>query len=193
MDLKLVMFKANGQRKDFPVVSPVTTIGRAEDCDLRIPLLSVSRRHCELTVSEDVAKIKDLGSSNGTYVNNARVNEGALKPGDRLVVGPVVFTVQIDGAPEEIHPVKTRGQKIAEGAEGQVEEVVDLEADASARPAAPPAKKTAAKPPKPGAAPKTAAIPEPAAEAAGEDDVIAALEALAAESDEDKEEKDKEG
>ncbi len=126
MDVKLVMFKSNGQRKDLPVINPTSVIGRAENCDLRIPLVSVSRRHCQLTKDPARIKVKDLGSSNGTYVNNKRVNEAILKPGDRLVIGPVVFTLQVDGRPEVIRPVKTRGQIQAEGSGVGV---VDLEED----------------------------------------------------------------
>jgi len=129
MDVNLVMFKTNGQRKEFPVRTAVTVIGRGENCDLRIPLVSVSRRHCEVSVSGEQIKAKDLASSNGTYVNNKRITEIELKAGDRLVVGPVVFTVQVDGVPEEIHPVKTKGQRMAESAGAGKAEVVDLEAD----------------------------------------------------------------
>ena len=102
MDVKLVMFKANGQRKDFPVINPTTVIGRAESCDLRVPLLSVSRRQCALTVTDEGVKIRDLASSNGTYINNQRINEVEVSAGDRLVIGPIVFTLQIGGQPEEI-------------------------------------------------------------------------------------------
>ncbi|HOD82353.1 MAG: FHA domain-containing protein FhaA [Planctomycetes bacterium ADurb.Bin126] len=132
MDVNLVMFKTNGQRKDFPVRSAVTVIGRGENCDLQIPLVSVSRRHCEISAAGDQIKAKDLASSNGTYVNNKRITEVELKAGDRLVIGPVIFTVQVDGQPEEIHPVKTRGQRMAETAEAAQAEVIDLEADVSA-------------------------------------------------------------
>ena len=118
MEAKLVIFKPNGQRKDFPLVNATTVIGRGENCDLRVPLLSVSRRHCELIVAGESLKVKDLASSNGSYVNNKRVNETRLKPGDRLVVGPIVFTVQINGQPSDIHPVKTKGQVMAEEGEG---------------------------------------------------------------------------
>jgi pSer/pThr/pTyr-binding forkhead associated (FHA) protein len=135
MDVKLVMFRSNGQRKDFPIINPVTVIGRGENCDLRVPLLSVSRRHCELSVGGSSVKIKDLASSNGTYVNNTRVNEGVLKAGDRLAVGPIVFTLQIDGQPESIKPVKTKGQKLAEESPAE-EEVIELEADVVAQPGA---------------------------------------------------------
>lgn len=170
MDVNLVMFKTDGTRKDFPLANPVTVIGRGENCDLRVPLVSVSRRHCELSITGDQLKAKDLASSNGTYVNNKRITEMVLSAGDRLVIGPVVFTVQIDGVPEEIAPVKTKAEQAAEA---QVsEEVVDLEpvaeADKSAEEAA-------------------AAALEPTEEI----DPIAALEALAAESKKADEEKDK--
>jgi len=125
MDLKLVMFKPSGNRKDFPVTKALTVIGRGESCDLQIPLVNVSRRHCEVALSDDEVKVKDLASSNGTYVNNKRINECPLAAGDRLVIGPVVFTVQIDGVPEEITPIKTKAERAAEGAD----EIVDLEAD----------------------------------------------------------------
>jgi pSer/pThr/pTyr-binding forkhead associated (FHA) protein len=138
MDVKLVMFKSSGERKDFPVGSKTTIIGRGEDCDLRIPLLSVSRHHCQLTQEQDELLCRDLGSSNGTYVNNQRVTESKLSAGDRLAVGPVIFTLQIDGQPEQIKPVKSRGQKMAESSksapaaqtpdtEEDDEEIVDLE------------------------------------------------------------------
>jgi len=129
------MFRSNGQRKDFPIINPVTVIGRGENCDLRVPLLSVSRRHCELSVSGEVVRIKDLGSSNGTYVNNSRAVETKLKAGDRLAVGPIVFTVQVDGKPDEIKPVKTKGQRLAEESPAE-DEVIELEADVVAQPGA---------------------------------------------------------
>ena len=213
MEVKLVMFKGSGQRKEFPVVNNVTVIGRGENCDLRVPLLSVSRRHCELSTGGNQVRIKDLASSNGTYVNNKRVNEAVLNAGDRLVVGPIVFTVQIDGKPEQILPVKTMGQRLAEAGEPAVEEVVDLEADIVAQPGAsvgeetlPPASiqpgpaapaQPAKAPPKPAVAqpPKAPATPAPAAKvppakpapapASSDDDVIAALEALANEPEEE--------
>ena len=129
MDVKLVMFKPNGQRKDIAVSQKVTVFGRGENCDIQIPLENVSRRHCEVSFTGQEVKVKDLASSNGTYVNNKRVNESTLKAGDRLVVGPVVFTVQIDGLPEAIEPQKTRGEKGRDAKSGGADDVVELEAD----------------------------------------------------------------
>ncbi|GAG00503.1 unnamed protein product, partial [marine sediment metagenome] len=113
MEAKLVMFKSNGQRKDLPLARPTTVIGRAEDCGLRIPLPNVSRRHCEVTISGDTIKAKDLGSSNGTYVNNERIDEVELSAGDHLLIGSILFTLQVDGVPEEIPSVKAPGPVIA--------------------------------------------------------------------------------
>jgi len=107
MDVRLVMFKADGTRRDFPVNKPRVVVGRKHSCDLRIPLNSVSRQHCELTFTGDVLKVRDLGSSNGTYHNSNRVQEAELGPGDELVIGPVVFTIVIDGEPTTIEPVRT--------------------------------------------------------------------------------------
>lgn len=128
MDVKLVMFKPNGQRKDLPVAKKITILGRGENCEVRIPLENVSRRHCEISLVGDELKVRDLASSNGTYVNNRRINECSLSAGDRMVVGPVVFTVQIDGKPGAIEPMKTRGEKDAQ-AKLAGEEVVELEVD----------------------------------------------------------------
>lgn len=108
MNICLVMFKDDGTRKEFPVQSDKTIIGRKEDCDLRIPLGEVSRQHAVLMVSNGEVTIRDLGSSNGTYVNNQRITEQELDAGDHIVIGPVVFTVQIDGVPKEIRQVQTR-------------------------------------------------------------------------------------
>jgi len=132
MNVTLAMFKSDGTRKDFPLTGQSIMLGRAEDCDLRVPLLSVSRHHTQLALGDQVT-VKDLGSSNGTYVNNRRISEEVqLSAGDRLVIGPIVFTVQIDGQPEEIQPVKTKGQKMAEQGQGD-QQVVDLEAEVTAQ------------------------------------------------------------
>jgi pSer/pThr/pTyr-binding forkhead associated (FHA) protein len=102
------MFRQNGERRDFTLAGARTVIGRNEDCDIRIPLPEVSRRHVELLETGDGLLLHDLGSANGTYVNNQRAQRHRLSPGDHLIVGPVVFTVQIDGAPATIRPVKTK-------------------------------------------------------------------------------------
>jgi hypothetical protein len=107
MDVMLVMFKSDGKRQDFPLNKSRTIVGRKNNCDLRIPLSSVSRQHCELTIEGEQLRAKDLGSSNGTFHNGSRIQEAIIEAGDEITIGPVVFTAVIDGQPENIEPVKT--------------------------------------------------------------------------------------
>lgn len=107
MEASLVMFKADGSRRDFPLREGSLVVGRKNSCELRIPLSSVSRQHCEITLDGDAVKLRDLGSSNGTYHNSIRVQEAELTAGDEVVVGPVVFTLVVDGVPQDIQPVRT--------------------------------------------------------------------------------------
>jgi pSer/pThr/pTyr-binding forkhead associated (FHA) protein len=101
MQVALVMFRADGEKRSFPLPRSIAVLGRREDCDLRIPLAEVSRKHCRLIADEDTLKLEDLGSSNGTYVNGQRVQEAMLNPGDTVTIGPVSFVVQINGVPAE--------------------------------------------------------------------------------------------
>lgn len=103
MNVVLVFFK-DDERRDFPLKERTSVIGRAPEAGLRIPLQDVSRKHCELVVTATGVTVRDLGSSNGTYVNGRRVAESPLDPGDVLEVGPVRFLVQIDGKPSTITP-----------------------------------------------------------------------------------------
>lgn len=96
----LITFK-DGERKDFPLTAASTTVGRRPECGLRVATGDVSRQHCEVTVGSSVW-VKDLGSSNGTFVNGKRVAESKLNAGDVLGVGPILFVVQVDGKPEKI-------------------------------------------------------------------------------------------
>ncbi len=102
MDVGLVTFRADGQRCDLQIRESVTTLGRHEDCEIQIPHPHISRRHAQILLEGENLKIKDLGSSNGTFVNDQRIVEMVLAAGDRLRLAEVVFTVVIDGAPAEI-------------------------------------------------------------------------------------------
>jgi hypothetical protein len=101
MQVVLVMFTGEGDRRSFSIARDTTIIGRRNDCDLCIPVGDVSRKHCRLIKTDDAAKIEDLGSSNGTYVNGQRIHETVLNPGDWIQVGPVQFCVQLDGVPTD--------------------------------------------------------------------------------------------
>lgn len=64
-----------------------TTIGRAPDQDIFLDDVTVSRRHAEVEVGEGDARIKDVGSTNGIYINGARLDEAKLNPGDEVIIG----------------------------------------------------------------------------------------------------------
>ncbi|MFA5252985.1 MAG: FHA domain-containing protein [Phycisphaerae bacterium] len=102
MDVNLVLLKKNSSRKLIPLPSSVTTIGRRHSCDLCIPLISVSKKHCQLNHDDGVLKIRDLDSRNGTYLNGKRINEAVIQAGDSIKIGPLTFVLQIDGQPQTI-------------------------------------------------------------------------------------------
>ncbi|MCH2170002.1 DUF4388 domain-containing protein [Myxococcota bacterium] len=62
-------------------------IGRGQDCDLRLANGDASRRHAEIRSGSEGFVLRDLDSTNGTYVNGKRIQEIALEPGDRIEIG----------------------------------------------------------------------------------------------------------
>ena len=85
----------------------VTSIGRHDDCQIRIKSSQVSRRHCELFEAGGKLAIRDLGSSNGTFVNGKKITgQQVLKSGDELTVGTVTLRVSKlgQGAPVASEP-----------------------------------------------------------------------------------------
>ena len=67
-------------------------LGRGPECQVRFNSEWVSRQHCVLVVADGEAKIRDLGSRNGTLVNGVLIREAAtLAEGDRVQIGPVTF------------------------------------------------------------------------------------------------------
>lgn len=107
MNASLVLLRKNGACRDFPLSRGVTTVGRRGDCDLRIPLLVVSRKHCQLSQNEATVRLRDLGSRGGTFVNGKRVDEDKevpVKAGDYIRIGPLTFVCRINGQPEKIVP-----------------------------------------------------------------------------------------
>jgi pSer/pThr/pTyr-binding forkhead associated (FHA) protein len=103
MDVNLVLFKKSGKSKAFSLPSSVTVVGRRQDCDLCIPLMIVSKRHCELNLDRGGLRLRDLDSRNGTFLNGNRVtDEAEISAGDKIQIGPLNFVAQIDGSPENI-------------------------------------------------------------------------------------------
>jgi len=71
----------------------VKTVGRAPRADFIVEAALVSRLHCRLEAGTDALEVIDLGSTNGTYVNDQRIERARLTSGDRLRVGRVELTI----------------------------------------------------------------------------------------------------
>lgn len=83
--------------KTFAVTSGAV-IGRQADCDIPIPTDEISRHHARLKVTAEGVMVEDLGSANGTFVANQRVQQSALlKPGDELRLDTVRFQLVAPG------------------------------------------------------------------------------------------------
>ncbi len=105
MKVTLNVARSTGEVKEITLKKPVTVLGRGSECDLRIPIESCSRQHCEVRLENDRVFVKDLDSSNGTYINNEKIAEAEVEPGDALTIGPVVIRFRINGDPEELPPL----------------------------------------------------------------------------------------
>jgi len=67
-------------------------VGRDESCQIRLATNQISRQHCRLVCEGDHVVVHDLGSRNGTLINDVAINGKAeLQPGDILRVGPITF------------------------------------------------------------------------------------------------------
>src|SRR6185369_5933732 len=64
-------------------------LGRGDNNDFTIPHGSVSGSHCEVILSDSGALLRDLGSTNGTFIDRAPVKEANLQPGHRVQLGAV--------------------------------------------------------------------------------------------------------
>jgi len=81
-----------------------TTIGRGRGSTIMLPHPLVSRQHCELYETEGRLMVRDLGSLNGTFINNERISEAPLPAGELLTVGAVTFRAVYDAADSSAPP-----------------------------------------------------------------------------------------
>jgi pSer/pThr/pTyr-binding forkhead associated (FHA) protein len=99
--------KHQGKRLRLPADAEIL-IGRDESCQIRLASSDVSRHHCALKQTSAGLLARDLGSRNGTYLNEVLMeDETLLQPGDLLRIGPIVF--QVPGAKTEIPSSNERG------------------------------------------------------------------------------------
>jgi hypothetical protein len=96
----MLIVRAGAQAGDrFVLTGDVTTLGRHPKSSISLDDITVSRRHAEITRTPDGYQVADVGSLNGTYVNQERVDAAALRHGDELQIGKfrLVFFERSDG------------------------------------------------------------------------------------------------
>ncbi len=83
-----LMVRSGPQAGDrFTLTSEFTRLGRHPDSDISLDDISVSRRHAEIRHDGDEYVLRDVGSLNGTYVNQRRVDSVVLQQGDEILIG----------------------------------------------------------------------------------------------------------
>jgi pSer/pThr/pTyr-binding forkhead associated (FHA) protein len=83
----LVLRGGEGEGDHYVLSSSLTNIGRHAESDISLDDITVSRRHCEITSENSRFIVRDVGSLNGTYVNQKRVDVIELTQGDELQIG----------------------------------------------------------------------------------------------------------
>jgi pSer/pThr/pTyr-binding forkhead associated (FHA) protein len=97
LNAKLVVVEGNPQGMQIPLQGEQFVIGRDPKCNLRPANDLVSKLHCAFLVDRDKLTLKDLNSTNGTFVNGERLQGSVtLKDGDLVKVATLVFAVKVE-------------------------------------------------------------------------------------------------
>lgn len=102
MQVALIRVTPKGESQRVPIERQSTIIGRSDDCQIRVRSAGMSRKHCEVTIEDGSVTVRDLGSSNGTFVNQEKIDSIPVSGGDLISFGGLVFVVEVDGEPGEI-------------------------------------------------------------------------------------------
>jgi hypothetical protein len=105
---KLVILNQGMTGRTFELNVERTTVGRVEDNTFQIADGSVSSHHAEILLRGNDIIIRDLNSTNGTFINNEKISEMLLKPGQTLRFGQVELKID-DGKPVSAPPPPAPG------------------------------------------------------------------------------------
>jgi pSer/pThr/pTyr-binding forkhead associated (FHA) protein len=121
MQAKLVVVGGDAAETEIQLKLP-TLVGRGKGSKLRLQHPLVSRQHCEIFEVDGQLKVRDLGSLNGTFVNNEKITEAALPSGQLLTIGAVTFRAiyEDEGVPATINTNKTVSMEKTVSVEGTV-------------------------------------------------------------------------
>lgn len=97
----------------------ITTVGRSPDCVISVDFRGVSRKHFQVEMNAKVATLADLGSSNGTYLNNKKLEQTEqLTRGDVIKIGNIAFKYIPEGDPERLTYDKLHHEANTDGLTG---------------------------------------------------------------------------
>ena len=96
---RLVLLSEGFAGTTFELKAEKTTVGRVSDNNFEIPESSVSSHHAEIILRGNEVLIRDLGSTNGTFIGGERITEAVLKPGQILRFGTVDLRLESGAAP----------------------------------------------------------------------------------------------
>ena len=103
MHAKLVVVGGRADKPQLDIELP-TLLGRSHQADVTIAHSLVSRRHCELREHQGTVLLTDLGSLNGTYCGNRRVQQVKLPPKGQFTIGPLTFEIHYADGDDTPHP-----------------------------------------------------------------------------------------
>ena len=120
---RLVVVGGLSKTREIPLRLPAV-IGRGRDVTIQVAHPLVSRRHCELYLSDGKLYVRDLGSLNGTFVGSERVEEAPLPSGELLTIGTITFRVlyedsEVPNTPAEDSTTSNYVQKQRDRSSGQ--------------------------------------------------------------------------
>lgn len=95
---KLQVLSGSMAGQTYELKVETTTVGRVEDNSFQIAEPSVSSHHCEILLKGADVLIRDLNSTNGSFINGERITESVLKPGQTLRLGQIELRID-DGSP----------------------------------------------------------------------------------------------
>src|SRR5450755_803975 len=109
LEVELKVLEGRQQGKTIPLHVRQFLIGREQDCHLRPNSDLVSRHHCVFTLDDFSLRLRDLGSTNGTFVNGERIQgQVVLKAGDHVSVGKLSFEIVVKETARVLAPAAVK-------------------------------------------------------------------------------------
>lgn len=90
---KLVVIGGKLRGQEFQLSEGENILGKDSECDIHIDIDGVSKKHVSFNVNAETVYVKDLGSSNGTFINGKNITEATLKAGDKVIIPDLILSL----------------------------------------------------------------------------------------------------